>query len=96
MIEAGHLEQIHYSDYWFHDRAFPLLVVYCCNLSAAGGADWAQTQYYVLCLLQSLCSPCPKSELYLLIIGSTISQSNQQDGMLQALLSSLFLVKCNY
>ena len=87
MIEAGHLEQIHYSNYCFHDRAFLLLVVYCCNLSAMGDADWAQTWYYVLCLSQRLCSLCPKSGLYLLIIGSTIAQSSQQDGMLQALLS---------
>ena len=52
----------------------------------------------VLCIVfvtESI-QPCPKSEQQLLIIGGTIAQSNQLDGMLQALLSSLFWVICNY
>ena len=52
----------------------------------------------VLCIVfvtESI-QPCPKSEQQLLIIGGTIAHSNQLDGMLQALLSSLFWVICNY
>ena len=52
----------------------------------------------VLCivLVTESIQPCPKSEQQLLIIGGTIAQSNQLNGMLQALLSSLFWVIYNY
>ena len=52
----------------------------------------------VLCIVFVIgpIQPCPKSKQQLLIIGGTIAQSNQLDGMLQALLSSLFWVICNY
>ena len=52
----------------------------------------------VLCIVfvKESIQPCPKSEQQLLIIGGTIAQSNQLDGMLQVLLSSLFWVICNY
>ena len=82
-IEADNLEQSLFSDYYFHNGASLLVVIYCFYLSAKDVEDWGRhttTMYYGCCRV--------KPNLFLK--ASTIIQYSSQYGMLRGLVYFLF------